>query len=236
MIDSHFHLGALPFKGEKWGSLKEYQQIAKSIGIEKYCAVPIGLPENFTDKTTPDNASVLKASEKDKKIIPVYWFNVFDLPEKIDSRYKAIKFHSDIGQVSIDDERVVNFVNKIELPVFVHTNEGKDYSTLGTVINLAKQVKVPVIAVHSGSLTKTFFKLNDYQFPKNVFFEISGIQYALILKKIYKMAGADKILLGSDYPFGDVRVGLGMLESLDLTKSEKEKITKRNLEKLLRLK
>lgn len=233
MIDAHMHLGALPFKEKNWGSQEEYKSILKKTGIKKYCAVPIGLPENFSNNTTPNNNSVLEESERDTALIPIYWFNVFDLPEKISPKYKAIKFHPDIGQISIDDERVKNFVNKTNLPIFVHTNEAKEYSTLEKTANLATQVKSPVIAIHSGSITKTFFKLHDYKFPDNMYFETSGIQYSLILKKIYEMVGAKKIILGSDYPFGDPRVSLSMIDSLNISENEKELITTKNIEKIL---
>jgi len=64
MIDAHLHLGSIPFKGKEWGNFIEYKKIAKKVGIEKYCLVPIGLPKNFTDKTTPDNNSVLNEAKK----------------------------------------------------------------------------------------------------------------------------------------------------------------------------
>ncbi len=236
MIDAHVHLGSIPSKGEKWGNFEEYKKIAKKIGVEKYCVVPIGLPNNFTDKTTPDNDSVLREADKNNSVIPVYWFNVFDLPKTLDGRYKAIKLHSDIGEVAINDKRVVDFVKKINLPVFVHTNESKKYSDLGTVSSLANKVDVPVIAVHSGSVTKTFFKLDNYTFPKNVYFETSGIQYAVILKKIYKKFGAERIILGSDYPFGDPRVSLAMIETLDPSEKEYKLMTKENISKILNIK
>ncbi|MBU0958933.1 MAG: amidohydrolase family protein [Nanoarchaeota archaeon] len=233
-IDAHLHLGGIPSKDKEWGSFAEYQEIAEKVGVGKFCLVPIGLPANFTNKSTPDNNSVLEEAEKNNKVIPIYWFNVFDLPEEIDKRYKAIKFHPDIGQVNIDDQRVIDFVNKIGLPVFVHTNENKDYSNLARISNLAKKVKIPVIAVHSGSVTKTFFKLDDYEFTDNVYFEISGIQYAVILKKIYKKFGAEKIIFGSDYPFGDPRVSLAMLDSLDASKKDYNLIVKENILGILR--
>ncbi len=186
-----------------------------------------------TYKTNPYNDFVLKEGKKDKKIIPVYWFNVFNLPNSVDEDYHAIKFHPDIGEVNIDDERVVAFVRRIDLPVFVHTNENKEYSKLNRISNLAKKVNVPVIAVHSGSVTKTFFNLDDYQFPDNVYFEISGIQYSLILKKLYQRFGAERIIFGSDYPFGDPRVSLAMIETLGLNKKEHTQVTGRNMEEIL---
>ena len=236
MIDAHLHLGGIPSGKKEWGSFLEYKKIAQKLGIEKYCVIPIGLPENFTNKSTPNNDVVLKEAEKNKSLIPVYWFNVFDLPKSIDKRYKAIKLHSDIGKVDIDNTRVVDFVNKINLPVFVHTNESKEYTVLSKVSKLAKKVNVPVIAVHSGSVTSTFFKLDDYNFTDNVYFETSGIQYAIILQKIYQRFGAKRIIFGSDYPFGDPRVSLAMIDSLEPTKKEREQMTSKNIQRILKLK
>src|SRR3989344_3333185 len=137
MIDAHVHLGSIPSNGKNWGSFREYKSIAKKLGINRYGTVPIGLPENFTNNSTPDNNSVLKESEKNKSVIPVYWFNVFDLPENIDNRYK--------------------------------------------------------------------------------------------------MFGAKRIIFGSDYLFGDPRVSLGMIESLNPTKKEYKLITEDNVKKILNL-
>jgi len=236
MIDAHLHLGSIPYKGRNWGSFSEYKKIARKTGIERYCVVPIGIPSNFDDNSTPDNGSVLIELKKNKSVIPIYWFNVFDLPNSIDRRYKAIKFHSDIGKIDIDDKRVISFVNKINLPIFVHTNENKEFSNLGKVSNLAKKIDAPVIAVHSGSVTGTFFKLDSYDFPDNVYFETSGIQYAVILKKIYDKFGAKRIVFGSDYPFGDPRVSLAMISSLEASPKENKLMTGENISKILKLK
>lgn len=234
MIDAHIHLGSFPYKNKKWGSFEEYKKIAKKLNIKKYCLIPIGLQENFTENSTPNNNSVLNEAKKNNSIIPVYWFNIFDLPKKINPNYKAIKFHPDIGQINIDDKRISNFINRINLPVFIHTNENKEYSNLGKISNLAKKVHVPVIAVHSGSVIKTFFKLDNYKFPDNIYFEISGMQYAIILKKLYNKFGAERIIFGSDYPFGDPRVSLAMIETLDLSKKENNLITEKNISKILK--
>jgi len=234
MIDAHIHLGSLSYKGKNWGNFEKKKKIAKKLNIKKYCTVPIGLPKNFTSKTTPNNGSVLKEYKKNKSIIPIYWFNIFDLPNKIDKKYKAIKFHPDIGKIDIDNKKVYDFIKQINLPVFIHTNENKEYSNLKKISNLAKIVNVPIIAVHSGSVTKTFFNLDNYNFPKNVYFETSGIQYSIILKKIYNKFGANRIIFGSDYPFGDPRVSLAMIKTLELSKKEYNQITEKNIPKILR--
>ncbi len=237
MIDAHIHLGSIPdLKGEKWGDFADYKRIANREKINKYCTTPIGMPENFTKNTTPNNKSVLEEFEKNKSVIPIYWFNVFDLPKKIDREYKAIKFHPDIGKINLDDNKIVDFVKKINLPVFVHTNENKEFSTLGKASNLASKVDLPVIAIHSGSVTNTFFKLDNYKFPDNLYFETSGIQYSIILQKIYKLFGAKRIIFGSDYPFGDPRVSLAMIKTLNSSNNEYKLITEKNISKILNLK
>ncbi|MBI2044868.1 amidohydrolase family protein [Candidatus Pacearchaeota archaeon] len=235
-IDAHVHLGSIPYNKVEWGSFAEYQSISKKLDIERYCVVPIGLPENFVDNSTPNNKMVLQELKRDDSIIPIYWFNVFDLPKSIDKRYKAVKFHPDIGEVSINDKRVVDFVGKMGLPLFAHTNESKDYSNLGLISELARKVSVPVIAVHSGSVTRTFFRLDNYRFPDNVYFETSGIQYAIILKKIYNMFGAERIVFGSDYPFGDPRVSLAMIDTLNLSNKEHELVMRNNISGILNIK
>jgi hypothetical protein len=237
MIDAHVHFGSVPdTKGKNWGNFNNYLKLSSNIGIPKFCVVPIGLPKCFATNLTPDNNSVLREFERNKSIIPIYWFNVFDLPKDIGIKYKAIKFHPDIGKINLDDKRVIHFVNNFNLPIFVHTNENKEYSSLEKASNLAKKVKVPVIAVHSGSVTKTFFNLDNYKFPDNLYFETSGIQYSIILQKIYQLSGAEKIIFGSDYPFGDPRVSLSMIDTLETDKNEYNLITGGNIKKILNIK
>ena len=74
MIDAHVHMGSIPSGEEKWGNFRDYHKIAKKNDVTKYCVVPIGLPENFVDGTTPDNNSILEEIGKNKSVIPIYWF------------------------------------------------------------------------------------------------------------------------------------------------------------------
>jgi len=49
------------------------------------------------------------------------------------------------------------------------------------------------------------------------------------------MFGAKKIIFGSDYPFGDPRVSLAMIDTLNPSKKEHDLITKKNITKILGL-
>lgn len=238
MIDAHIHIGDFGYRGKTYGKFSEYQKIIQKTDIKKFCAVPIGLNENFENKTTPDNSMVLELSKKDKRIIPIYWLNVFDFKEKeipfIVKNYKAVKFHPDIGNVAADDGNLVKILEKINLPVFVHSNESKDYSSLSRIINLANILpKNKIVAIHSGSVTRTFFKLFDYKIPKNLYFDVSGLQYELILKKIYELVGAKHIIFGSDYPFGDPRVALERIKVVAKDRKEFEQMTEVNISSIL---
>lgn len=239
MIDAHMHVGDFIFKGKNWSSYSEYTRIAKAAGIRRFCAVPIGKRGDFANTSTPDNGSVLKLAKKDKRIIPVFWLNIFDFGAKERAsirKFSAVKLHPDLGEFAIDDRRVMRMINDIDLPVFVHTNENKDHSSLARMIRLADQFPEKLfVAIHSGSVTKTFFKFHDYDVPENLYFEVSGLQYELILKKIYATVGADRIIFGSDYPFGDPRVALERIRVVAKNRKEFERMTDGNISELLRL-
>jgi len=239
MIDAHMHVGAFVYKGKNWSSYSEYTKAAKAAGIRRFCAVPIGKHTDFANIATPDNGSILTLAKKDKRVIPVFWLNVFDFGAKERasiSKFSAVKLHPDLGEFAIDDSRVMRTINGIDLPVFVHTNENKDHSSLARMIRLADQFPEKLfVAIHSGSVTKTFFKFHDYEVPDNLFFEVSGLQYELILKKIYATVGADRIIFGSDYPFGDPRVALERIRVVAKNRKEFEKMTEGNISELLGL-
>ncbi len=238
MIDAHVHYGKFVYGNKNWSDIGEYTKIAKKIGIKYFCTVPIGLRENFEKKTTPDNNSVLELKKKNDNVIPVYWINIFDKninKNYIESNYAAIKFHPDIGEVSIDNKKLISIIKDIELPLFVHTNESKEYSSLEKLISLAKKIpEKDFIAIHSGSVTRTFFKLFNYKIPKNIYFEVSGLQYEIILKKIYSIVGAKKIIFGSDYPFGDPRVALERIKVVAKNKKEFSLMTGDNIKGVLK--
>ena len=233
------HIGAFVYKGKNWSSYSEYTKAAEAAGINRFCAVPIGKHSDFENTATPDNESVLRLAKKDKRVIPVFWLNVFDFSEKERSsldRFSAIKLHPDLGEFAIDGPHVVKLIDGIDLPVYIHTNESKDNSSLLRMINLAKAFpEKRFIAIHSGSVTKTFFKFHEYKVPDNLFFEVSGLQYELILKKIYATVGADRIVFGSDYPFGDPRVALERIKVVAKNRREFEKMTEGNISGLLGL-
>jgi predicted TIM-barrel fold metal-dependent hydrolase len=238
MIDAHMHVGDFVFKGKNWSSYGEYTKAAKEAGITRFCAVPIGKHSDFANTSTPDNESILRLAKKDKRVIPVFWLNVFDFKagRSALSDFFAVKLHPDLGEFAIDDPRVMRIVNNIDLPVFVHTNESKDHSSLARMIRLADQFpEKRFIAIHSGSVTRTFFKLHDYSIPENLYFEVSGVQYELILKKLHSMVGADRIVFGSDYPFGDPRVALERVKVIAKSRKEFEKMTEGNISELLGL-
>ena len=240
MIDAHMHIGNFEYERKVWGTFEEYLDIIKKIKIKKFCAVPIGLKENFKNKTTPDNNSVLELAKSDKRIIPIYWLNCFDFDENqlsyIKENYSGIKFHPDIGNINIDNNKLVKILGKNDLPVFVHTNEKDNYSSLSRLINLANIFpNKKFIAIHSGSVTRTFFNLFDYKIPKNLYFDISGLQYEIILKKIYELVGAEGIIFGSDWPFGDPRVALERIKVVAKDKREFKQMTEDNISYILKI-
>ncbi len=65
---------------------------------------------------------------------------------------------------------------------------------------------------------------------------VSFYQPALMMA--YEFFGADRIVMGSDFPLpiGDLQAAVPSIEEMDISKEEKEKILGKNVERLLRLK
>jgi len=63
---------------------------------------------------------------------------------------------------------------------------------------------------------------------ENLYFETSNIQNSGLLDKIYSLVG-DKMVFGSDYPFGQINRRTG--EIIDVYKKERETIDAMNIPK-----
>ena len=55
------------------------------------------------------------------------------------------------------------------------------------------------------------------------------------IKEVIKAHTADRILYGTDFPWGNIADTVKMIENLGLTAEEKEKIYHKNAEKLLQI-
>lgn len=171
---------------------------------------------------------------------------------------KGIKLHPDYQNTFFDDERIIRILDEafkqdmivvvhagldIGLPEPIHTG----ISQILNVINHFGDMAEKLVLAHTGGWA-LWDEVYDKIAGKNVYMDISfslgstkrksdGSELKLIdddmLIKIVRKHGADKVLFGTDSPWGDHKMMLEKFMSLPFAKEEQDKILYQNAKKLL---
>lgn len=156
---------------------------------------------------------------------------------------KGIKFHPEYQQFFVDDEKMKPLYKKasqLGLIILFHAGEDMGYpapyhATPERLRTAAKWIDSPMVCAHWGSANMGEDVLK-YLCDIPVYFD-TAFGYATMSKdkaqRILDKKGADLILFGSDCPWHAPHWDVGMIETLDLSQSDKEKIYHLNAEKLL---
>ncbi len=173
---------------------------------------------------------------------------------------KGIKFHPDYQETFFDDDKMLRILDEafkndlivvvhagidIGLPNPVHTG----IEQILNVLDIFKDRAQKLVLAHTGG-----WGLWDEVYEKiagrNVYMDISfslgttikksngKIQKLIeddMLMKIVKKHGVDKILYGTDSPWGDHKMMLDKFMTLPFTKEEQDKILYQNAKKLLKI-
>ncbi len=156
---------------------------------------------------------------------------------------KGVKLHPDYQGFSVDDEKMKPIYKKIgELGLITIFHAGQDFgfpppygATPKKMEKALSWFSSPVIAAHFGGLGYPQEVL-DRLCQKDLYFDTSfahGIMPKYYAQKIIEKHGADKMLFGTDSPWHTAKTELKLLETLEISKADWEKITHKNAEKLL---
>lgn len=165
---------------------------------------------------------------------------------------RGIKLHPDYQNVFIDDERYIRIISHaVGLGLCVSIHAGIDTAYPETVhcppdrcAHMLELVhpELPegerkIILAHSGGLGQTEEVLT-HLCGKNVYFDLSYTlpnctATAEETAKIIHAHGADKILFGTDSPWGDQKQGVLRLNELPITDREREMIKWENASRIL---
>lgn len=156
---------------------------------------------------------------------------------------KGVKLHPEYQGFYADDEKMIPIYKKISsLGLITVFHAGFDYGYLppyhampSHLAGALKHFSSPVVAAHWGGLNCSGEVLEKLcRLP--LYFDIS-FGYGSIAKptalKIIEKHGADKILFGSDSPWHNPVFEKNMLELLEISEDEKQKIYCQNAKKLL---
>jgi len=158
---------------------------------------------------------------------------------------KGVKFHPEYQHFYANEERMKPFYRKIsELGLITLFHAGQDigfgppYHCLPEhLLGAIKWLDTPVVAAHWGGYN-CGLEVLEKLCGENLYFDLS-YGYGCIPKPtaqaIIDRHSPDKLLFGSDMPWHRPEWELRLINSLDLSESDKEKIFFRNAMKLLNL-
>lgn len=183
------------------------------------------------------------AKKSNGRIINVYWANPLEANclEKINDFYvkynfKMLKLHQCWTKFSMEEKSVENIINWAEdkkMPIFVHLISREEVKNFIKVCNKYKNVTF-IVAHMIG-----FSEIARNSKNNNIYFDLSSPEmYPLkTLEKALRMLGSEKLIIGSDTPFGkdNIKKNINRLEKIALSKDEINNITGDNICKILKM-
>lgn len=181
------------------------------------------------------------AQKSPDRILQAYWVNPKDKDclKKLEVDYrefdfKMIKVHQCWHDFSLEGsnmEAILNWAAKKKLPIFIHIST---MAQVGSFIKLAnRHPDTTIIVAH---LIGFESMINNIRNP-NVYFDISPPQLISTerLQNAIAQAGADKILLGSDTPYGknNLQINIQRINNLPISEEKKALIKGENMHRLL---
>lgn len=242
-----------------YADLHKYRHMMDELGVEKAVIMPLNDPwlmsMEFTAEAVHRNLSEMKKAYPGK----VYAFadvdyrstlekSVADIAAAIEEYgLDGIKLHPNNTGVPLDSEYnrpIFAFAQERKIPVAIHCypNSEEKYCTAGQILRVAETFPdLTVIVCHMGA--HQWEKL----LPANVFVDISAILPEYVrtygiekTKGILRRFGADRLIFGTDYPDSRLlppeeiyETYFDILNQMDFTREEAEKIASKNLERIL---
>lgn len=149
--------------------------------------------------------------------------------------FKCLKIHQCWENISVDSEffqTVAQWAEINNIPFFIHPSS--DSEVFKIIKYKKKHRNLKLIIAHIFGL-ELFIKA-DFK-DENLYFDISSLQYTSTFRvlKAIDFVGIDKILLGSDTPYGinNLRKNIDRVNFLNISDSEKQMILGDNMKKLL---
>lgn len=179
--------------------------------------------------------------QEPNKIIQFYWIT----PKYLDSlnddfskfNFSGLKLHQIVRYFSIKSiffTTVLDFAEQHKLPIVIHLRAKKDVHNL---IDLIQDRNVKIIIAHLFYIDE-FKKVWD-DVSSKIWFDMANY-YFINESTIYKALeyfGAEKIIFGSDNPFGEncISKTINLVNKLKIPELEKTKILGGNMGKILSL-
>ena len=236
--------GLMPQTDGSAGSLKEQM---KQDGVD--ISVVLGIATNPRQQHSVNDFAM--ALDRDPAFVA--FGSVYpDAPDALEeleriaaAGLKGVKLHPEYQQFYADDEKMKPIYRKIsELGLITSFHAGFDYGFPPPYHAMPEQMlralrwfDSPVVAAHWGG-ADCGLQVLEKLCGENLYFDLSfgyGCMPKPIAQAILDKHGADRLLFGSDMPWHRPEWELRLLNSLDISEEDREKICFRNAMQLLNL-
>ncbi|MFA5403721.1 MAG: amidohydrolase family protein [Ignavibacteria bacterium] len=242
IIDGHIHIG-------KWSNIffnyettiEQAIEVMKSSGRDAAVCVPADATPNiklFNDIN----------GQKDFKFYFAVWINPDDKDldkflEKNMDGISIFKFHPSIQRRRVTDntyEKYIKLAIENNKPIVVHCGRWKEIASYEYPLKLVKKYpELKIILAHLGGdqpglyleCAKEVKNLNS----KNIYLGTESIREFYFVNQVVKTLGVDRVIFGSDYNLGLPKMYIPIIDSLEISDSEKELIFAENLLRLLNI-
>lgn len=233
IIDSHSHWGP-SVSLQTNVSTREIQQQQQDTGVTHVVLIPFPSTAIMSNEI---NIRLLSETKRVEHFIPYYYIREDFGP--IPDEYRGGKWHWMRGlqdsasnyRVLDDPElpRLIEELHQADKPIVFE--EELDFTE--RFVEAAPELKL--IIPHMGLLGGSPMDfLNTFKDKPNVYFDTALSDRTTILRFL-KTIGPERVLFGSDIPFGTMRSELSKVMDLDIPHAEKELILSGNIIKLARL-
>jgi len=229
------------------GTLSDLKRSMKEYNVD--ISVVLSIATNGKQqKNVNDFAATVNGEENIVAFGSVYpWAEdaLFELERIKALGLKGVKLHPDYQEFFVDDEKLKPIYKKISsLGLITIFHAGFDYGFPppygATPEKMAKALswfESPVVAAHWGGLSCGEDVLK-YLAGRDIYFDTSfgyGTMPKYYAEKILEKHGCDKMLFGTDTPWHSADMEMRMLNTLNLSEENFDKIKYKNAKKLLNI-
>jgi predicted TIM-barrel fold metal-dependent hydrolase len=204
-----------------------------------FTALIISLTKMNTHIDEGNEKVALMAEEYPQYIMNTYWINpleknCIDKMEEFRKQHSfyMLKVHQCWTNFDINDSgfsEVVEWAQRNSMPLFIHL---KSKDQVKKLISLIKEhPKLTIIIAHLIGIEEF-----DNTIGENVFFDISCplLHSVKMLKLAFDTFGPDRIILGSDAPYGadNINLAISQLHEVGIDDNEIEHVCSKNIQKI----
>ncbi len=193
------------------------------------------------------NENVKRIAESNRaRFYFAFWFvpdrKHFAYLKEHHNQIKVVKFHPSHAKTRLDDPKMLpllKFCGDEHIPILVHCGRWREMAGYDIALKVAEEHEATILLAHMGGVIpdlvkETAFTLRDKQI-KNAYLMTSGISrspavYWLepcppqLIDYVVDVVGADKVIFGSDYPFGKQEDMVKSINKANLSAHERAKI------------